>query len=671
MDNNFLAFIGIAFLFIAALDLLHTLAFKGMGVFPNVSANLATQLWIAMRYLFAFSLLIPLLFIRKRIKPIAVLLGYTIITVFLILSVFYWNIFPTAYADSVGLTVFKVGSEYAISIILAVGIALLVNNRKQFSASIFRLLLLAMITAIATEMAFTLYTDVYGIANMVGHLLDFFSFCLIYIALVETGYTKPYDLLFRNLKQSENALRESEREQKIMVDFLGIANRSQSTNELVSSTLNFFKEQSGCEAVGIRLKRGEDFPYYETKGFSQEHIEFENKLCVTDATGHLVLDSEGNPVLECMCGNIIYGRFDPSKKFFTNKGSFWTNSTTTLLATTTDADRQAHTRNRCNGEGYESVALIPLIVGNGRLGLIQLNDKRKDMFKPETIAMWERIADHLALALSKTIVEDDRNRQALELKQTQLKLEEKAAEVEEYASQMEELAEQRAKKLQDAERLAAIGATAGMVGHDLKNPLQVIISELYFANKDILKLPESDEKQQIKDSLNEILTATTYMNKIILDLQDYARPLKPEYVLTDLPLLVDSVLKMVTLPANIRLSKNIENTAELRTDPLFIKRALTNLVNNAIQAMPTGGTLEVKGYRTKDTVYISVSDTGIGIPEEIKPKLFTPMMTTKSKGQGFGLAVVKRLIEAQNGTVTFESEVGKGTKFIIGLPATA
>ena len=218
IDNNYLAFIGIAFLFIAGLDLLHTLTYKGMGVFPDVSTNLATQLWIATRYLFAFSLLIPLLFIRKKIKPFSILASYFIVTTFLILSIFYWNVFPQAYVDGVGLTAFKIGSEYAISIILAIGIVFLVKNRKQFTDSVFKLMLLAMVTAIATEMAFTLYTDVYGIANTVGHLLDFFSFFLIYKALVETGFSKPYDLLFRNLKQSENALRESNERFQLMAN---------------------------------------------------------------------------------------------------------------------------------------------------------------------------------------------------------------------------------------------------------------------------------------------------------------------------------------------------------------------------------------------------------------------------------------------------------------------
>ncbi len=200
-----------------------------------------------------------------------------------------------------------------------------------------------------------------------------------------------------------NERKKAEAEREVMIEFLKIANAAASTRDLIKASANFFQKQSGCEAVGIRLKEGDDYPYYETRGFPPEHVKLENRLCAIDEAGCLIRDFKGNPVLECMCGNVICGRFDPSKKFFTEKGSFWANDTTRLLANTTDADRQTKTRNRCNGEGYESVALLALRVGDDRLGLLQLNDKRKNIFTLETIQTWERIAGHLALALSKTI----------------------------------------------------------------------------------------------------------------------------------------------------------------------------------------------------------------------------------------------------------------------------
>lgn len=198
----------------------------------------------------------------------------------------------------------------------------------------------------------------------------------------------------------------SEKEGEIAADFLRLVNESRSKADLVRASVRFFQEQSACEAVGIRLKEGDDYPYYEARGFPQEFVTLENWLCTRDACGRPMRDSAGYPIMECMCGNVIQGRFDPSKPFFSAKGSFWTNCTTELLATSTEADRQARTRNRCNGEGYESVALIALRAGEERLGLLQMNDRRKGRFSPETIILWERLAGYLAVALAKFEVEE-------------------------------------------------------------------------------------------------------------------------------------------------------------------------------------------------------------------------------------------------------------------------
>ncbi|NQT11104.1 MAG: PAS domain S-box protein, partial [Planctomycetes bacterium] len=160
-------------------------------------------------------------------------------------------------------------------------------------------------------------------------------------------------------------------------------------------------EWSGCEAVGIRLRDGDDFPYFETRGFPRDFIQAENTLCVRDLDGQLARDLQGNAVPECMCGNILSGRFNSALPFFTPDGSFWTNSTTELLASTTEADRQARTRNRCNGEGYESVALIPLRSGGTTFGLLQLNDRRAGRFTIEKITVLEGLAVALGEATAR------------------------------------------------------------------------------------------------------------------------------------------------------------------------------------------------------------------------------------------------------------------------------
>jgi GAF domain-containing protein len=197
------------------------------------------------------------------------------------------------------------------------------------------------------------------------------------------------------------ARKRNEAERETTLELLRICNMADRLPELMQNLMNYFQKITGCEAIGVRLRDGDDFPYYETIGFSEDFVLAEKRLCAYDQQGELIRDYAGHPALDCMCGNILCGRFDPLKPFFTPHGSFWTSCTSELLADTDDADRQAKTRNRCNGEGYESVALIPLRCHNETFGLFQFNDREKGRFTPEKIALYENLADYISIALSK------------------------------------------------------------------------------------------------------------------------------------------------------------------------------------------------------------------------------------------------------------------------------
>jgi PAS domain S-box-containing protein len=292
----------------------------------------------------------------------------------------------------------------------------------------------------------------------------------------------------------------------------------------------------------------------------------------------------------------------------------------------------------------------------GRVALSCKEEKFEIFFKP--LRKWFSISVYCPQKGYFVAVFED----TTERKQTQNKLEK-------YANQMERLAEERAKKLNDAERLAAIGATARMVGHDIRNPLQAITSDVYLAKTELASTPESKERKNALESLQEIEKNIEYIDKIVADLQDFARPLNPHAEETDLKLIIDELLAKKGLPENVKASVKVETEAKkVVADSAYINRIMYNLVNNAVQAMPKGGKLAIHAYKEANDVVITVKDTGVGIPEGVKNKLFTPMFTTKSKGQGFGLPVVKRMTEALGGTVTFESQEGKGTTFIMRLP---
>ena len=220
LDNNYLLFIGIGYLFVGGVDLLHTLAYKGMGVFQGDAANLATQLWIAARYIESFSLLIAPLFLGRKLRLSSVLMGYFLVVVILLTSIFYWHIFPNCFVEGVGLTPFKKRSEYIICLILITSVVLLIRKQKEFDKVVLRLLVASIFLTIAAELSFTFYISVYGISNLLGHFCKIISFYLIYKAIIETGLTKPYDLLFRDLKQSEEALRGKEAILREIIDLV-------------------------------------------------------------------------------------------------------------------------------------------------------------------------------------------------------------------------------------------------------------------------------------------------------------------------------------------------------------------------------------------------------------------------------------------------------------------
>ncbi|MCW4030369.1 MAG: ATP-binding protein [Candidatus Bathyarchaeota archaeon] len=241
--------------------------------------------------------------------------------------------------------------------------------------------------------------------------------------------------------------------------------------------------------------------------------------------------------------------------------------------------------------------------------------------------------------------------------------------LEAYKNNLEFMVEEKTQQLKDSERLAAIGQTAGMVGHDIRNPLQAIVSELYLAKENIRDAPESNCKSELIDSLNFIQQQVDYMNKIIADLQDYARNTAPTVSKVNLEGIIQDAFVGMQIPDNIKVILKIEPDIELISDRDYLRRVTTNLSTNAIQAMPKGGELTVEVKKQKrNKIQITVADTGEGIPEEVQDKLFRPLFTTKSKGQGLGLAVVKKFVEQLGGTITFQTKEGRGTQFKIELP---
>jgi PAS domain S-box-containing protein len=474
---------------------------------------------------------------------------------------------------------------------------------------------------------------------------------------------------------TERKTREDEREITARLIIL-LVNMPGDFRELMLDLTASLQKYSRCEAVGIRLRDGDDYPYYETRGFPPTFVQAENHLCAYGPDGKILRNNAGNPVLKCMCGNILCGRFDPAKPFFTAYGSFWSNNTTALIASTNEADRQARTRNRCNGEGYESVALIPLRTGDQVFGLLQFNDHHRDCFTPDLIAHFERMADGLAIALSRR-QDEEALREAEVLRRANEELKKINSMKSEFIS---------------------------VASHELRTPLTSIKNAIeILVSKKAGDLTENQERF-LSMVVRNIDRLSTMINSL-LDLSKLEAG-KAGLRLSEVDIVgaLHRVTEAFQPQADAKLQiLTVDCSKEVSTvyaDPNRIEQILYNLVSNATKFTPEGGTVQLSARQMKlDTesegacqdfstpspsgwdeaivhewVEISVTDTGHGISPDDQVRIFEPfyqvgdVLMSRSTGSGLGLTIVKELVGLQMGKISVESKIGKGSRFFFTLP---
>jgi PAS domain S-box-containing protein len=217
----------------------------------------------------------------------------------------------------------------------------------------------------------------------------------------------------------------------------------------------------------------------------------------------------------------------------------------------------------------------------------------------------------------------------------------------------------------EAEKLISIGMSLAQVTHDIRNPLTAIDLGLYALENSI---PEKD--RDTEKIINTMRNALRQANDIVTELTQFVKPTPPKKNKVVLKDVVDEVLGTMIIPSKVRRQVDVKDDAVIYGDEMQIARVIQNLVKNAIEAMPDGGVLKIWTDRKGDNVVLNVSDTGKGMSKEVQEKLFSPFFTTKEKGLGLGLAIIKKFVTDHGGQIEVESEEGKGTRFRIILPGT-
>jgi len=235
-----------------------------------------------------------------------------------------------------------------------------------------------------------------------------------------------------------------------------------------------------------------------------------------------------------------------------------------------------------------------------------------------------------------------------------------------YVAIVRDLTEQNEiqERLQKAERMAVIGETVAMVGHDLRNPLQGISGAAYLLRQ---KFGSTADPETL-EMLRLIEMGVGRADNIVKELLDYSREIRLELTETNAKTITEAALLQVRIPENVTVRDLTYDKPRLLIDAAKIERVFVNLVGNAIDAMSKGGELTITCAEAGEILEVQFSDSGEGIRDDVMRNLWKPLNTTKSKGMGLGLAICKRIVEAHGGSIEVKSILGKGSTFTIRLP---
>jgi len=292
-----------------------------------------------------------------------------------------------------------------------------------------------------------------------------------------------------------------------------------------------------------------------------------------------------------------------------------------------------------------------LVVGGEVVGSIEINFVRSSPYLRKQSHLPKTLAERIGGAVREIELEHSLNA---------------------YYEQLEEMVEKRTRDLEQvqeklirSERLAAVGELASGVGHELRNPLNVIRNCVYLLN---MSLADKKDEEAV-NTLKIMDKQVDISNRIVTDLLDFTRIKAPSLATVDLNGLVQESLSWVTVPERTVVTTDLDSrTPQVRVDAEQVGRAFANIISNAAQSMNGKGELKISSSIEDGSAWVTFEDNGCGIPEENLEKIFEPLFTTKAKGIGLGLAITKRLIEQNKGTIAVASQVKHGTTFTVRLP---
>jgi len=685
LDSGFLLFLGIAYLFVAGFDVLHAFAYKGMSIFPGDDPNLPTQFWIIARYLQSVSLLIAPFFLERKLPVVTAFTVFSAASL-LILGTIFLRVFPDCFIDGVGLTRFKIDSEYLICLILLGSLYHLVRRRGDFDKAVLAYLMWSVVFFIAAELMFTYYMSVYGLANLVGHYFKVASFYLLYKAIIEKGLTKPYDLLFRDLSKKREELEEERNFVSAVLDTAGslvvvldaegrIVRFNRACERLTGHTFDEVKglplwdlfvipdEEEQMKASFCSLTAGE-FPHTH-----------ENYWAARDGSRHLIswsctalLDENGLVKHVISAGVDITERKKAEQEILRAKEE-WETTFDAVPDLVMILDGTHHIL-RANKAMADKLGRRPEEVAGIRCYEAFHGTQAPPSFCPHVRLMQDG-AEH-----TEEIYEEkgggvfsvtcsplhDRDGRLIGSVHVAHDITQRKQWEEKLAANVSEL--QRANA--DLQQFAYVAS------HDLQEPLRMVSSYMQLLERRYKGKLDADAD----DFIGYAVDGAKRMRRLINDLLHYsrvgthARPLAP----------VDCETLFKQAVANLRMSIETCNAQvthdalpTVMVDSTQLTQLFQNLIDNALKFRKNEPPrVHVAAQRVDGHWLFSVRDHGIGIAPEYADRIFIIFKRLHGReeypGTGIGLAICKKIVERHGGRIWVESERDKQTTFYFTIP---
>ena len=673
--NHLLMFLGCGYFWIGLLDLIHTLTFKGMGIYPFDAANPATQFWIAARYFEALVLLAAPTFLARPFDRRGGFLAFAAVALGL-----YWLIingrFPDAYLEGSGLTPFKIWSEYLIMGLLALALVRMWHHRERLGETQFRLIAGAIALTIAAEASFTTYVSVYDQALALGHLAKLLSFWLLFVAIVRLTLTEPFRAMAHDA-DSYDAVPDP----IVVVDRRG---RLRSLNR-------------AAHALAEERAERDAQPRFD--------------LCV----GHHVHNRFHPPTLriaDCPVCQAI-GRGEPldALPLYFHREQRWYQVTlgpiespqgvagmVHVMRDVTEATlaKQALEHSEARNRAVLAQAGDALLLVNDKGRLVDANEHAERLLgysREEFLAMTpfdchpEEEHERLrlgfeALARGETLVLPFKARHKdgtlipVEASGSTVQVEGRPYVLGIFRDQRQRLdAEERERRLEArlarTERLSAAGEIATSLAHELNQPLAAVVN---FAGGCVNRLRRGETDPEVLiPALEQIVQQGRLAGSTIHRLRAFLRggdlepvPVPPVRLVADTLALLDGKLRR----SEARVESRLDGLPPMLGDPLQLQQVLTNLIVNAIDAMEPlpaeERIIEIEGREVGDErIELVVRDRGPGISEAGIQRIFEPFHSTKEGALGMGLAVCRTIVEAHHGRIEAGNEGGLAIRVIL------